>query len=599
MPSLKALSAIKMSKDEEQERRYLLAISGQICREYSADLRGFWSGFINIQRTVNVGNAKLDVVTHSWNPAYDELVRCVYNPIILLSESQPNFAPEYMPLINPVDRFERGLRRSTSTWKKCSPQGLLGIARSRAAVMASIDRLKDKNYLQVIATRWDQGLSGSKSVNRIIHDPALPADYLYMAYYSEIDEGYADMWFVAPVDIARRFAVYDDFLLDCLGGKNQYIEQFTKTGWPVALERNEFKRRFKFYLNLAVKKILSLKFMALISKFGPYAEGKVQGGVSRLRRFVELPEESGENALDFEINNCGRTWPAYQALNNHAVLKYFIYENGLRSRTRFLDVNDFSKSASYGVGTLINQKTFAHVIYSHSSFADCWKMAVGQAKENLPVNCMQIILLTEKSDRSIKEFEKLELDWPDIELLTYDEKLPYTDRLRNVFEMLSKHWPIIYFSHEDMPLIGKVDAYYMNALLHYFDYGNEYYIKLVDTSMVDEKIVHPGFPGLVLNTGGYSISVQPALIKPDEFAKFLTHFRCGIYDFENICEQSNFKASAVAGTKRIGKYLFTNDRFPLLCTAISKGKWCTSEWPDEIRELAERYDIDTACRGVV
>lgn len=586
-----------MGEVDKEAGRYLLAISGQVCREYSGDLRGFWSGFINIQRRVNAGDSQLDIIAHSWSPACDELVKCVYDPLILSSESQPSFAAEYMPLIDPVDQFEKGLKRSTSTWKRCSPQNLTGIARSRANVMALIEQVEDRGYSQVIATRWDQGCTGSRSVNQIVHDPSLPTNYLYMAYYSEIDEGYADMWFVAPVNIARRFAKYDEFLLACLAGKNRYLDHFSKTGWPVALTRDESKRRFKFYLNLLIKKSPVSKFVALASKLGAYPARKAQGLAGRLKRFTELPEASGENALDFEAGNYGRTWPAYQALNNHAILKYFVYENGLREQTRFLDVDDFNQSARYGAGTLINPQMFAYVIYSHSSFSDCWKMAIGQAKANLPSNCSQIILVTDHSSETAEAFDKLAE--PDVELLTYDETLPYTDRLRTTFETLSKSWSTICFSHEDMPLIGKIDAYYMNTLLHYFNHGNEYYIKLVDTSMVDEKVEHPGFPGLVSNTGGYSISVQPSLIKPYEFAKFLTNFRCGIYDFENICERSNFKASAVAGTKRIGKYLLINDYFPLLCTAISKGKWCTSEWPDEIQYLAEQYDIDVARRGSI
>ena len=53
-----------------------IVISGQICRENSANLKAFWEGFINIQRALPKIN-KLQIVAHSWNPEFDDLVKTV------------------------------------------------------------------------------------------------------------------------------------------------------------------------------------------------------------------------------------------------------------------------------------------------------------------------------------------------------------------------------------------------------------------------------------------------------------------------------------------------------------------------------------------
>lgn len=62
----------------------------------------------------------LKIVAHSWNPEFDNFVKNVYNVDILESEKQNSFVKEYMPLLNPIDKFENGLTRSKSTWKRVS-----------------------------------------------------------------------------------------------------------------------------------------------------------------------------------------------------------------------------------------------------------------------------------------------------------------------------------------------------------------------------------------------------------------------------------------------------------------------------------------------
>jgi len=90
--------------------KFVLVISGQIVRENSANLMNFWRGFINIQNAI-YDIDELKIVAHSWNPEFDELIKSVYNVDILESEKQSSFVKEYMPLLNPVNRFENGLNQ--------------------------------------------------------------------------------------------------------------------------------------------------------------------------------------------------------------------------------------------------------------------------------------------------------------------------------------------------------------------------------------------------------------------------------------------------------------------------------------------------------
>ena len=568
-----------------------ICLSGQICREGSANLKSFWQGFINIQRQIP-NDYDLQIVGHCWNPEFNDLVKNVYDLDFLLSEKQPNFVKEFMPAIQPIDKFEKGLKRANSLWHKCSPQALLGISKSRSKAIKLLDKLKLDDNARVLAARWDQGCTGSKEVHQMIIDPSLPSDYIYISYYSEIDEGYADMWFFTNKQLASKFSKYSDFVMECLSGENDYFEDYTINGWHYALPKKGHSRYVIFIKSKLVNSIEKALFYLIQYSPCGIIKNKFIGLHHKLNVLINKPVLSGENSIDFNKDiERTVTFPNYLALNNHSILKYFIKEKNIREKTRFLDIKDFDNKS----GKTINPLDFAYVIYTHSSFSDCWEMAVNQAKENLPLNCTKIYLLSEESEAT--KVAKENIRDTSIELITYNDNDVYSVRLSNCLFNIRKNYEFAYFVHEDMPLVSKVDDIYLNSLLHYLSNSNEFFIKLVDTSYVDKKEAHEQFPELVKNIGGYAFSIQPSLIKLDDYLPFISAFKHGIYDLENVSTHSNFIFSAVSGYRKVGKYLIANDRFPHIATAIAKGKWCTSEWRDEIAYLAGKYKISLSDRG--
>jgi hypothetical protein len=577
-------------------RDHSLVLTGQINRESPGDLRRFWSGLINMQRELNIGECELDIIAHSWNPQFDDLIQKVYSPKAYLSEYQNDFSTEYMPKIDPIDQFENGFKRSKSLYERCTPQSIIGQLRSFSKATELIKKINIENYSQAIKLRWDHGLSGTRNVNTLVFDKAFPEEYIYMAYMHQMDEGYADMWFVAPPDIMLSFSELDRFAIECLSGKNDYFKEFTKTGWPLSLKKKKKFDTFKLVLRFFYDKFPLERFVKFVSIFGNFIKYKVISLFNKLHHYIHNPIVIGEMTIDLKSREGEKIFPTYAALNNHAILKYFILKNNLRDKVRFLQPNDFTKS-KLDKGHFINPFEFPLVIYSHSSYSDCWDMVINQAKKFMPKNCTTIILLSEDSENSKNIFAKLNLG-ERIKLKTYQDSQTYTERLRTSFEDLSKKWEILYFIHEDMPLYAPVDGHYLNALLHYFSNSQEFYIKLIDTTSVDKKFDHPVFPDLKWNAGGFSISVQPSLMKAKGMISFLTNFKCSIYDFEKIISKCYFKASAVAGQKLVG-YALINERFPHVVTAISKGKWVISQWPKEIKILTKEYLIDIEKRGTV
>ena len=571
-----------------------IVISGQVVRENSTNLKAFWGGFINIQKSIP-DFENINVFAHSWNPEVDEVVTRVYAPKKLNSEKQPNFSSSYMPVIQPTNKFELGLKRSESIWSRISPQSLIGISQSRSKAISLLEADHRNDDEWVIATRWDQGLTGSKDVNTIIADQSLSRDYFYLAYYPEVDEGYADMWFYTSVKHAMTFKHYGAYIFDCLSGKNDYFDRFTKTGWPLAmLKEPTSKIRSKIEQLSILVAYKSLDFLTRKVQDNSKLELKLKGARQRVEKFHKRPFFTGENSYDV-IEGTHVTYPNYQALNIHAMLKSFCFDSGLRDSIRFLHIDDFENQK---VGRLINPIDFAYVIYSHSSFSDCWELAIGQAKECLPKNCGKIYLISDDSEETEFRFAQLE-NSENISLLRYQNEENYTKRVSSCLNQVNADFDYVYFVHEDMPPISPVDGIYLNTMLHFLNNSNEFYIKLVDTSFVDKKEEHLSFPGLVKNSGGYSFSVQPSLMKLEDTIPFYEAFDEDIYSLERLIIESNFTFSSVMGSRKIGKYLLANEHFPHVATAILKGKWCTDEWPEEIRYLASKYNIDLSQRGEV
>ena len=51
------------------------------------------------------------------------------------------------------------------------------------------------------------------------------------------------------------------------------------------------------------------------------------------------------------------------------------------------------------------------------------------------------------------------------------------------------------------------------------------------------------------------------------------------------------------GEDKRGKFHYDSSVYPYICTGIIKGLWNTNEYPKIMRELLEKYDMDSSLRG--
>lgn len=334
-----------------QEPGLTIILSGHVRRPQSADLRPFWRGFIELQSKLPSCAEVKGFLVHSWNPELSALIDLVYSPRASQYEGQACFYPEFIQNIEPPDLFEKGLDRFKSTWKNISVQTVLGNARSRARAVALMDSLPlEEANGRVLIARWDLGQTGSSQVNRLVADASLPENYMYMSYFSGVDEGYADMWIVAPWQLARRFRVLDTFVLDCLAGRNLYLELFTRAGWLRSRNMTRLENMLLHPIGQRIRSLVLKSIQCMQHKSDSYAfmQRVVRKLLSRPKHFLELPPITAENSCVPGNTRNERIFPDYLALNIHALLKFFILSEGLREQTRFLTHEDFELSSQSG-----------------------------------------------------------------------------------------------------------------------------------------------------------------------------------------------------------------------------------------------------------
>ncbi len=498
-----------------------LVLSGHLRRPQSADLRPFWRGFIELQKKLPAGKAVRQIVAHSWNPELESLADFVYKPIIQSHELQQLFYPEFLSLIDPPDRFERGLDRQHSTWKNVSIQAVLGNLRSRSMAVKMLDQLPSPST-QVLITRWDLGQSGTSQVNQLVMDSSLAEEYLYLSYFSEVDEGYADMWIVAPWEIAKKFGSIDAFALNCLSGRNNYLQEFCVTGWPRSYVRNGFEKALR---NNTVQ--LILKFVS--GFFGDSGAKNLKGGyLSRIKRrlfapltrFAERPPITAENSWISKSCDVPRKFPEFLSLNIHAILKYFILMEGLRGRTRFLTGEDFENTGQSG--QVINPEAVALLV---------WSSEEGEVvvREVLQTSALPISAIIQMGTKVQIWSEDQHGEWS-VQRVDKAFGSP-RDRLFFSLEMISKkvggQQPILI-----LPSLSKYvscrDWCYLNALLKYMSWKHLGYVGLCE-GLVGQSSSE--FPGLRHVKGEGAFNLNMAVGTADGVSPYLT---CAGHDLSDL-----------------------------------------------------------------
>jgi hypothetical protein len=489
-----------------------IVLSGYLCRPQSADLRPFWHGFIELQHKLPTSRKVSQIVVHSWNPELASLAQVVYAPNLECHEAQPCFYPEFLHGIDPPDRFEIGFDKLNSTRESMSLQSLLAKARSRAKAVKLMDELPEQEG-QVLVTLWDLGQTDTNGSNQLVADVAMPASYLYLSYCSEVDEGYADMWLLAPWPIARRFGDFDAFVLDALTGKNEYLKYFSELGWPRARKKKGYEVALSHPIGQRVKALAWRLIRAIHSQNhkSNLSERVLRRLTGPMQRFLERPPLTAENSCVTGVKATPPTFPSFMALNIHALLKYFILSEGLRERTRFLTHEDFEIEMLSG--QLINPQPVVLLLWE----AGGDEKALLRLVEDSPLPLEAVYLLGRGSARVWIPTQDGSGTMRALAPRSGSDRDRLSCALADAADQLGEWVPLLIMPTAEVFLHCQ-DWHYLNALLKYVAWSQQSYVGLNGGQSVKASTE---FPGLFMARGAGAFSLDIAAGTPGGIRPFL------------------------------------------------------------------------------
>lgn len=265
-------------------------------------LHGYFANAGGIQASVDghtyisrklLDSQDVDVFIHSWDLTNKEQVLSLYNPTVHLFEQQKQFESD-LAIIEQDDFFGKGKMAPGIYHINTVFKGLSYLYSRKAAVELK-RKYEEENGLEydcVVLARFDLGQRGKEYPQKYYatnfnFDPTLDMNYVYSAFWDQLNHGYADHWFFSN---SKNMDV-----LSCLFNKvkkyyqpnSEYAKSVT-TGWPDSNAYNEFSN--EFFLE---KKSLTLK------KF-----------------------------------------PLWGCVDNHKLYKWYLMDIGLYKKSRFVDITE-------------------------------------------------------------------------------------------------------------------------------------------------------------------------------------------------------------------------------------------------------------------
>jgi hypothetical protein len=238
-------------------------------------------------------------------------------------------------------------------------------------------------------------------------------------------------------------------------------------------------------------------------------------------------------------------------------------------------------------------KKLSFICYSHSSYSDAWPVFFGQLKKHCSYS--NLYLFTDSyEDEKIPE---------DVEVVLYKDEDSYQQRVFSCLETLDEE--IVVFCHEDMPLYSDADKVTLSDFSEMVENDEVQFIKLLRGGYENTKFVPFSDSRLVESPSTMIFTVQPTICKLSNLMKIYEITQGdNMWEFEQntaftaLREGFTGAMAYQVGDKKRGAHHWDSSVFPYVATAIVKGQWNFSEYP-ELHTLLSEYRINPELRGVV
>jgi len=232
------------------------------------------------------------------------------------------------------------------------------------------------------------------------------------------------------------------------------------------------------------------------------------------------------------------------------------------------------------------------IMYSHDSYSDAWPLFFGQSEKYL--SGIKKALFTNKSNDTVPS------DW---EVVLYDDNLLYTEKMLMCLDKIKTD--VCFIHQEDMPLYKTPKLEKIEELSSILMKGNLDFIKLIRaTDNLNLSLKYDNVYAIP-RSSPCLFAIQPSLWKTNSLRTVYEKTKCekntaaGFETYaQETCRGNKINGCFYyEGEPKRGSFHYDSNIYPYIATAIVAGKWNVSEYP-ELKELLEKYDIDSSMRGV-
>jgi len=232
-------------------------------------------------------------------------------------------------------------------------------------------------------------------------------------------------------------------------------------------------------------------------------------------------------------------------------------------------------------------------MYSHSSYSDAWRPFIKQADKHM-AEYKKYIFCDDADNDLVPE------NW---NIIYYNNEDSYSNRIATCLEKVQE--PICIYHHEDMFLYDEPDKLKLSKYEDIVYNDNIDFIRLLRSVDPPEYRYKKESLFVVPNYSQYFFSVQPTICKTNVLLEIckstkIEHLREFEIKVQETCRQKNIKGLFhYSGEEKIGDHHYDSDVYPYIATAIVKGKWNISGYPNKLKRLLKLYNIDSNLRGTI
>jgi len=238
-------------------------------------------------------------------------------------------------------------------------------------------------------------------------------------------------------------------------------------------------------------------------------------------------------------------------------------------------------------------KDIALITYTNIKYSDVWPMHFGQ----LTLYASNVKSYAFSNQESISKW-----DTKDHQLVTYKDSDPYWKQYIGCLESIQENFVI--YSQEDFILFSEIDYESISRYREFLSLSDYDYVRLIRCGYrtpLDRHVVDDIYEVHMETNDAFSM--QATLWKKSSIKKLYEHVKSEKWlesdAWNNGARDLGIKGTLIYnGEPKIGAAHYDSKVYPYVCTAINRGKWNVDQYPEIMKKMFQKYNVDPNIRGI-